>query len=78
LAVAFPGQRDRLDALVEAGRAGGVVMGGVVLMLIFAGLLEGFGRQLVQSEAVRFTIAGATAVFWFGYYYLPRRDRGGE
>ena len=77
LAVAFPGQRSRLDALVEAGRAGGVVMGGVVMMLIFAGLLEGFGRQLVQSEAVRFAIAGATAVFWFGYYYLPRRKHSG-
>jgi hypothetical protein len=54
-----------------------LVMGGVVMMLVFAGLLEGFGRQLVQSEAIRFAIAGATAVFWFGYYYLPRREQAG-
>jgi uncharacterized membrane protein SpoIIM required for sporulation len=78
LAVAFPHQGEaRMDALVRAGRQGGVVMGGVVMMLVFAGLLEGIGRQVVQSETVRFVIAAATAVFWFGYYYLPRRERDG-
>jgi len=78
LAVALPRQgEERMDALVRTGRQGGVVMGGVVMMLIFAGLLEGIGRQVIQSEAIRFSIAAATAVFWFGYYYLPRRERSG-
>jgi uncharacterized membrane protein SpoIIM required for sporulation len=77
LALAFPGRMDRMEALAKAGRTGGTVMGGVILMLVFAGLLEGIGRQVIQSEAIRFVIAGATAVFWFGYYYLPRRKRPG-
>jgi uncharacterized membrane protein SpoIIM required for sporulation len=72
--VAFPGPRSRLEALIHSGRAGGVVMGGVVIMLFFAGLLEGFGRQLVQADWARFAIAGATAIFWLGYFYLPRRE----
>lgn len=71
--VAFPGVRGRLEALVASGNDGGMVMGGVVLMLFCAGLLEGFGRQIVQQDWLRFTIAGATAVFWAAYFYLPRR-----
>ena len=71
--MAFPGRRDRSEALVEAGRTGGVVMAGVVMMLVFAGLLEGIGRQVIVSLPIRISVASATAVFWFGYYYLPRR-----
>jgi len=71
--VAFPGVRSRLEALVASGKDGGMVMGGVVLMLFCAGLLEGVGRQVVQQDWLRFTIAGATAVFWSAYFYLPRR-----
>jgi hypothetical protein len=43
----FPGERRRLDAIAEAGRHAATVMGGVVVMLFVAGLLEGFGRQLI-------------------------------
>lgn len=74
-AVAFPGRRTRLDAAMDAGRRGALVMAGVVIMLFAAGLLEGFARQLVRSDAVRFAIAGATALAWGLYFYLPRRGR---
>jgi uncharacterized membrane protein SpoIIM required for sporulation len=73
--VAFPGDRTRLDAAAEAGRAVAPVAAGVVLMLVIAGLLEGFGRQLIQLDWARFSIAGATLVIWLGYFYLPRRAR---
>lgn len=74
-AVAFPGRRTRLDAAMDAGRSGGLVMAGVVVMLFVAGLLEGFARQLVQSDAARFAIAGGTALAWGLYFYLPRKVR---
>ena len=74
-AVAFPGRRSRLDALSERGQQAALVMGGVLVMLFMAGLLEGFARQLVDLDWVRYAIAGATALFWGAYYYLPRRER---
>ena len=39
-------------------------------------LLESFGRQLINSDTIRYTIAATTAVFWLGYFYLPRRRPG--
>ncbi len=39
------------------------------------GLLEGFGRQLIQQDWARFAIAAATALFWGCYFYLPRRSK---
>ncbi|MFA4898028.1 MAG: stage II sporulation protein M [Brevundimonas sp.] len=71
-AVAFPGQRRRLDAAVEAGRTAAIAMGGVVVMLMFAGLLEGFGRQLIVDTGWRYAVAAATALIWGLYFYAPR------
>ncbi|ATC23568.1 stage II sporulation protein M [Caulobacter vibrioides] len=72
-AAAFPGERRRLDALAEAGRHAATVMGGVVVMLFLAGLLEGFGRQLITDTAARYGVAAATALMWGLYFYGPRR-----
>jgi len=71
-AIAFPGGRDRLDAAVAAGRTAGTVMGGVVIMLMVAGLLEGFGRQLINDDWTRYAVAGTTGLIWALYFYLPR------
>lgn len=71
-AVAFPGQKRRMDAAVEAGRTAAIAMGGVVVMLMFAGLLEGFGRQLIVDTGLRYAVAAATAVIWGLYFYAPR------
>jgi uncharacterized membrane protein SpoIIM required for sporulation len=72
-AVAFPGERTRTDAAARAGRRAGVVMGGVVVMLFFAGLLEGFGRQLIQADAARYAIGAVALMIWLAYFYLPKR-----
>jgi uncharacterized membrane protein SpoIIM required for sporulation len=72
-AVAFPGDRRRVDAAVDASRQAAAVMGGVVVMLFVAGLLEGFARQLVQNDIARLSIAAASAVAWGVYFYWPRR-----
>lgn len=73
-AVAFPGEKRRLDAAAEAGRTAGLVMGGVVVMLFFAGLLEGFGRQLIVNTAARYGVGAVTAVIWALYFYAPRQE----
>ena len=73
-AVAFPGTQTRLGAAAQAGKATGAAMIGVILMLIVAGLLEGFARQLIQSTALRYAVGGAMLAFWLSYFYLPRRS----
>jgi uncharacterized membrane protein SpoIIM required for sporulation len=72
-AVCFPGERRRVDAAVDASRPAAALMGGVVVMLVVAGLLEGFARQLVQNDIARLSVAAATAVLWGAYLYWPRR-----
>lgn len=73
-AVVFPGARGRLDAASRAGRTAGKVMIGVILMLLVAGLLEGFGRQLVTDTILRYSIGAVMLLFWLAYYYIPRRE----
>jgi uncharacterized membrane protein SpoIIM required for sporulation len=73
-ALAFPGSKSRLAAASDAGRLAGTLMAGVVLMLAVAGLLEGYGRQLVTMTALRYAIALATAAAWGAYFYAPRRS----
>jgi uncharacterized membrane protein SpoIIM required for sporulation len=70
--LAFPGERSRLEALSRAGRDAATVMAGVIVMLALAGLLEGFGRQLIVSTGTRYTVAIGSAAFWIVYFY--RRD----
>lgn len=76
--LAFPGERSRIDAAAAGGRTAATAMAGVVVMLMFAGLLEGFGRQLIEQDAARYAIAAATGVLWLAFYYLPRRPADGR
>lgn len=72
-AVAFPGRLARTEAAVQAGRSTAVAMMGVICMLMVAGLLEGIGRQTVQSDAMRYGIGAAALIGWLAYFFLPRR-----
>ena len=60
-AMAFPGERSILAAAQDAGHRAALVMAGVVVMLVCAGLLEGFGRQLVDTTPARFGVGGDDA-----------------
>ena len=71
-AVIFPGDRPRLDAASAAGRTAGAAMAGVVVMLVFAGILEGVGRQTITADWTRWSIAWVSLVLWLAYFYLPR------
>lgn len=70
-AMLFPGDTDRLTALARAGRTAGKVMIGVILMLLCAGLLEGFGRQLITDTVVRYGIGATLLAAWCLYFYSP-------
>jgi hypothetical protein len=47
-------------------------------MLLVAGLLEGIGRQTVQSDAMRYGIGIAALAGWLCYFYPPRRPEDGD
>jgi len=72
-AVAFPGQMTRLNSARHAGQKAATIAMGCVIMLIVAALLEGFGRQMINSDAIRYTIALSILGLWCAYFYLPRR-----
>ena len=74
-AVAFPGKLSRLASAREAGRRAALIAAGCVVMLFLAALLEGFGRQMISSDAIRYTIAGTTLILWLAYFYVPRVAR---
>ncbi len=68
-AIAFPGRRARMAALVDAGRSAAIAVVGVVLMLGVAAILEGIGRQVVTSDGMRVAIGAIALVAWLVYYY---------
>jgi uncharacterized membrane protein SpoIIM required for sporulation len=67
-ALAFPGELSRLAAATAAGRRAGTAMAGVAVMLGFAGLLEGVGRQAVTDTAVRYGVGMALLAMWLVYF----------
>lgn len=71
--IAFPGGRERPVAATVAGRRASLVMVGVVLMLLIAGLLEGYGRQLIANPLLRYAIAAAMLMVWLAYFGLRGR-----
>lgn len=71
-ALGFPGPRSHLAALSEAGRTAAQVMTGVVVMLVCAGLLEGFARQLIQSTELRYAIGYSILALWLAYFFAFR------
>jgi len=77
-AVAFPGRDTRVEAATRAGRTAATAMAGVVCMLLVAGMLEGIGRQTVQSDMMRYAIGFAALTGWLAYFYLPRAREGGD
>lgn len=72
-AVAFPGQKSRLASARDAGNRAALVAVGAMVMLFFAALLEGFGRQMINSDVTRYLIAGTTLLIWMAYFYGPKR-----
>ncbi len=77
--MAFPGQRTLIEAAAQAGQRAAVVMVGVVLMLVCAGLLEGLGRQLIEVTWQRYAVGYGILAFWLLYFFAFRRsDHAGD
>jgi len=76
--MAFPGRKSILEAAAHSGRESAVVMVGVVIMMIVAGLLEAFPRQLVSDTGSRLMIGGGFLVFWLTYFFLYRPPTDGK
>jgi uncharacterized membrane protein SpoIIM required for sporulation len=76
--MAFPGTRPVLTAAAESGLRAAQVMAGVVLMLVFAAMLEAYGRQLVASTLSRSIIGSFMLVFWLAYFFAFRRRGEGR
>lgn len=75
-AIAFPGSLSRVNSAALAGRTAGLLMVGVVIMLFFAGLLEGYARQLITNDGLRYGIGLGLLALWMFYLYVPRSDNG--
>ena len=50
-----------------------LILAGMTTALFVAGILEGFGRQLIKDDLVRYAIAASSLVAWLAYFYWPRR-----
>lgn len=74
--VAFPGRSTHMAAAARAGKTSAIVMVGVVLMLVVAGLLEGIGRQVINDDTARLSIGGTMLLGWLGYFYGWRARHG--
>ena len=72
-ALGFPGKRGLLAVMKDAGQRGAKVMAGVIIMLICAGLLEGFARQLINDTVTRYIIGYSILLFWLLYFFVLKR-----
>ncbi len=72
-AVLFPGIYTRTESLRRAGRDATKLALVAALMLVAAGLLEGFGRQLVTDFTSRIAIGWGIGALWLAWFVLAGR-----
>lgn len=78
-AMVLPGRYRIRDALSAAGRRAAMVVAGAVVLFGIAGVFEGFFRQLIKDDTVRYVLAAINAV-WFSAWLLlgGRRQEPGQ
>ncbi|MDE2677010.1 MAG: hypothetical protein F4087_03115 [Gemmatimonadetes bacterium] len=75
-AILMPGRRTRAAALRERGRAFLTLLAGSVLMLVVAGLIEGYYSPLEQlPNAAKFVFGAVTGVLLVLYFGFAGRSR---
>lgn len=74
----FPGRLSRLEALATYGRKAALVAFGCITMFLVAGILEGFGRQLITSDALRYFVGLTFLAMWTIYFAVGGRGRSDE
>ena len=73
-AVAFPGEMSRMESLRSKSEQASIILGGVIVVMFVAGLIEAFGRQLINNDWIRYGIGGSMLIFWLVYFFLPRKS----
>lgn len=66
-AVIAPGERPRREVLVRAGRKASVLLGLAILLLFYAGVIEGYFRQFQMGNAPRYLLAAFNLVMLTAY-----------
>ncbi|MYB05059.1 MAG: hypothetical protein F4Y24_01775 [Gemmatimonadetes bacterium] len=77
-ALLMPGRRTRAEALMERGRAFLSLIAGTAIMLVAAGLIEGFYSPLQLHAGWKFAFGGMTAVLLVLYFGFAGRRRPTE
>ena len=72
-AIFCPGQVRRRTALKQIGKSALVMEIGVMVMLVFAGLIEGFISPSAIGYPARMAVLGMTLAIWIGYFALAGR-----
>jgi uncharacterized membrane protein SpoIIM required for sporulation len=73
-ALIAPGERTRSAALRSVAMDALIIELGVMVMLAFAGLIEGFVSPSTISYNARLGVLAGTLIFWFGYLGLAGRN----
>lgn len=70
----MPGDLSRADALKSRGKEAVRLMMGVAVLLVLAGIIEGFISPAPISPKIKFTIAGITGLALYGYLLIAGRE----
>jgi uncharacterized membrane protein SpoIIM required for sporulation len=70
-----PGIHTRVVALKLAGREAFKLVAGVAVMLVIAGLIEGFFSPSMAPEAIKLSVAAMLAVSLYSYLFLAGKTK---
>lgn len=73
-ALLIPGQYKRKDALIKSAKEAVMLMPGVIILLIIAGLIEGFFTPARLSPYFKLIFAFCTAIGLILYLVVPRKE----
>ncbi len=73
-ALLMPGDLTRADALKTRGKAAVRLMMGVAVLLVIAGLIEGFISPALIDPRIKYSIAAITGIALYSYLLLAGRD----
>jgi uncharacterized membrane protein SpoIIM required for sporulation len=74
-ALVMPGDLSRADALKSRGKDAARLMMGVALLLVLAGIIEGFISPAPIRPAIKFSIAAITGLALYSYLLLAGREQ---
>src|SRR5687768_14364720 len=77
-ALIMPGDLSRADALTTRGKDAILLMMGVALLLVLAGVIEGFISPAPIDPRIKFSIAAITGIALYSYLLLAGRDQEGH